>query len=333
MTPEPSPRRPIGTDQLTLVPPARLGRVLGEARERAGAGRDALAAASGGEFTVADLAAVESGIVEHDVARLERLLELYAADPSELLPGRAELVIDLDAGTVAAGSYHGRLDAPADRPDDVLARYLAFVYEMRGLPSGTPIPVRTVDLEVLAATLRLPTDDIAGRLDVLMAEPAGLVDRWRERLSRRVLVAGAAAVIAVGVAGVLVLSGGDDTAVIGADAGTRVAAVVSAELTGSDPDAADAPQPAPTPEADVPEVGDPLVVENPADAPQPAPTPEADVPEIGDPLVVENPGAEAPAVDAPGGPLVVDESAPQPAPTPEADVPEIGDPLVVENDG
>lgn len=261
---------------------------------------------------------------------------LHRVEPSEVVPGRAELVIDLDEGTVSAGPWSAAVPSDGTDPDEVLTRYLALLYEMRDLDPGTPIPLRSLDVSVLSRALTLPALDVEQRLQVLMTPDDGRVERMRRLLSRRLLVPAAGVVVAATAAGVLVLLPGTspaDGATIGADLGrvtggsvATALSVPDADLAGAvgnarpavpvevdgiadappGPDAATAPDvPAPDPATDP----DPATESDPITDPQAAP-PGADTPEIGEGLTVEN-------------------ADPQVAP-PGADVPEIGDALTVE---
>jgi hypothetical protein len=60
--------------------------------------------------------------------------------------------------------------ARSETPQDVLSEYLSFVYSMRGLEPGTPIPLRRGDLEVLESVTGWTTDQIHLYLHDLMLE-------------------------------------------------------------------------------------------------------------------------------------------------------------------
>jgi hypothetical protein len=252
----------------TTVPLRRLGVLLRDARLAAGEALDAVAARSDGRFDVLALIDVEAGqhhLTDDDVTAL---LANYRADPGDLLASRSTLVIDLQEGTVAAGSWSTSFPPDADDPDEVLSRYLALLYEMRGLEPGTAIPLRNLDISVLSSALALPAPIVHERL-VVMMEPGDLrVQRSRRLLRRRVLVPAAGLVVAATTVGVLIFSPAAEPT-----PGTEVGRVVGS--------VAGTPQVAP-PGADEPELGDGLTIE----APQVAP-PGADEPELGDGLTIE----------------------------------------------
>ena len=110
------------------------------------------------------------------------MVELYGVDPDELLPGRHELVVDLDQRELAAAGHTQPLAGSAPTADEVLASYLSLVYTLRSTAPGTPLSLRQGDLDVLARALALATPEVEHRLRDLMAEPAAEV-------RRRVLVA------------------------------------------------------------------------------------------------------------------------------------------------
>lgn len=93
-----------------------------------------------------------------------------------------DLLVDLDRGVVEAGGRRTTV-AGADA-DGVLDGYLALVYELRDVEPGMTIPIREVDLGLLADALEWRAEEIERELIELMrehgdAEPAG---RGRRRL-------------------------------------------------------------------------------------------------------------------------------------------------------
>lgn len=120
-------------------------------------------------------------------------------------PERVKLIVDLDVGRLAAGSVSRSLAGPSPTPDQVLATYLSLVYTVRNAEPGTPLVLRRGDLDVLAEVLRLSEPDVQRRLDELMVEPHGEVQRGRQLLRRRVLVPAVGIVVAVTALGALVL--------------------------------------------------------------------------------------------------------------------------------
>jgi hypothetical protein len=279
----------------TTVPLRRLGALLRDARLSANDDLAAVAGRSGGRFDPVGLLAVEEGdrhLTDDDVAAL---LALYGADPGELVAARSTLVIDLGEGTVAAGSWSTSLPPGSDDPDEVLARYLALLYEMRGLAPGTPIPLRTLDISVLANALALPAPAVQERLVVLMEPGDQRVEHARRLLSRRILVPAAGLVVAATAAGLLLFSPSAPEPTTGTELGRAVGSVVDTPVLAPEPDttiasgpgitgSTVAPQEAP-PGADEPELGDGLTIER--DSPSVPTPPAADDPELGEALTIE----------------------------------------------
>ena len=193
------------TDVLTLVPSWRLGYLLREARQREGwTLADVAARAESGD--VERLAAVERGEVPLGEPELERIVALYAIDPAELVPGRTDLVVDLDRHHLATAGHTQALAGAAPTADEVLASYLSLVYTLRRTRPGGRVPLRQADLDVLARALALAAPDVEHRLVGLMAVPTDLVHERSRFLRARVLVPAAGVLVAVTVAGAIVVS-------------------------------------------------------------------------------------------------------------------------------
>ncbi len=192
-------------DTLSLVPPARFGRLLAEARWEHGVSLESLARLTTGRFDVADLAAIEAGrrpLGDDDIALLSGAYGVHVE--SSLRPRRTQLVVDFDEGFLAAGQHRRALD-PAAAADDVLIRYLGLIVALRGAVPGTPIPLRQHDLEVLADVLLIEPDEVEDRLALLMTNPRDRVGRRVRRLSRRSVVPRAGILVAATGEGLLVL--------------------------------------------------------------------------------------------------------------------------------
>ena len=270
----------MGTDGTILVPPRRLGALLRQAR--LDAGRELADLAADCDLTVVDLDDLEHGRLTVDDVLLARLIELYGVEDATLVPERSELVIDLDEGRIAV---HGtddpdtRVPGEAVAPDLVLARYLALVYRLRDIPLGTAVPLRDVDLAVLAAALELPSDDVQARLRRLMGNDQ-TVERDHRRIRRRLLLPLVGVVIAVTGVGTLLLVAAGDRA-------GQAPATTTAVDTGAAREAGPS-TPAVTVPAVSPSIGDAAVVEAPAVAPTGA-SPATVPTEIGDAAVQDGP--------------------------------------------
>lgn len=190
----------------TLVPPRRLGALLRRARQAAGLELTDLVAES--TLSLVELEDVEQGRRRLDSTQLEALLDLYGVEPTGLLPERARLVIDLDEGRISVDQTG--VDVAEERgPDAILARYLALVYRLRGLDIGTPIPLRDVDVELLATALVLDGSEVERRLQRLIEEESTVADAQR-RIRRQFLVPLAGVVIGATAAGTVILVAEDD---------------------------------------------------------------------------------------------------------------------------
>jgi hypothetical protein len=223
-----------------LGPPVRLGRLLRDARLSQRETVAELVHRSGLAFDEEWFVNVELGRVELDEPLVRWLGELYGVKSSELVPARSELVIDLSEGWVSAGDER-RLVRSAE-PDRILTDYLALVYLLRGLPAGTPISLRDMDVTVLSDALRRKPSDIRARLDRLIdAESAPVVERTSV-LRRRLVVPVAGILVGLTAVGGLLLvrsagAGADDSSddMIGVGAGATVPTVEIGEAVVLEP--------------------------------------------------------------------------------------------------
>lgn len=198
------------TAPLALVPTWRLGSLLRDARERTGLTVDNVAAASD-RFDASGLADLEAGARPLTDDDLQHVVSLYGVDPDSLVPGRTDLVVDLDENRLATAGHTQPLAGPAPTTDEVLASYLSLVYTLRSTVPGTRVPLRDADLDVLARALALATPDVERRLEGLMANPTVQLEMQSRLLRARVLVPAAGILIAVTVGGALIVSSRSDT--------------------------------------------------------------------------------------------------------------------------
>ncbi len=216
----------------TLVPPLRLGRLLAEARSSAGLTVDDIADRAGGLLEVQQLEGAEGGTLPLDDHLIEALIAAYGVEIGELVPERAQLIIDLDEGHIAVADGVAPLDQP-NSPDHVLARYLGLVYALREMPAGSPIALRDVDVSVLGAALDLHDNEVERRLRGLIDTSLPEVNRLASMFRHRLLIPMAGVVLGATAVGTLLLVRNDA-----------------------------APTPAPTTTI---ELGGPIVVERPGD--------------------------------------------------------------------
>ncbi len=196
---------PVNATELSLVPSWRLGSLLRRQREAAGRTVDQVAGGSP-TWSAADLLAIEHGDANLTDGDILAVVELYGVDPDELLPGRHELVVDLDQCELAAAGHTQALAGTAPTADEVLASYLSLVYTLRSATPGTPLSLRQGDLDVLSRALALATPEVEHRLRDLMVEPATEIHRRSSLLRARVLLPAAGVLVALCVGGALVVS-------------------------------------------------------------------------------------------------------------------------------
>ena len=193
-----------------LVPPRRLGWLLRQARLAGGLELDELSSRAG--LSVAELDDIEHGRRNLEGIRVDLLVAAYGVEGPELVPERSRLVIDLDAGQISVHQTAFGLD-PTSGPDAVLARYLALVYRLRNMPIGSRLPLRDVDLDVLATALELVDTDVERRLDRLMATETA-VEQDQRRIRRQLLYPLVGVMVAATGIGTLVLVARDDAPVL-----------------------------------------------------------------------------------------------------------------------
>jgi hypothetical protein len=164
----------------------RLGRLLGAARQTSGETLDDLVRRCGLAYEADFFAGIEAGEVALDESLVRWLAQVYGVESGVLVPARARLIIDLDEGHVAIGEQ--RIEFDAADPDAILRNYLALLYLLRGLPVGTPIPLRNADLGVLSDALRVPVRDVSLSLGKMMSAHTDVVREHARGLHRRLVV-------------------------------------------------------------------------------------------------------------------------------------------------
>ncbi len=162
-------------------------------------------------------ATVEAGGATLDESLVRWLTDLYGVEAGLLVPARSRLIIDLDEGHVALGERRFAIDGV--EPDAILTNYLALVYSLRGLPVGTPIPLRNVDLTVLSDALRIPSRDLSMSLGRMMSSDTDMVREHARGLHRRLVVPVAGILVGLTAIGGLLLVRSDTA---GANGGSPV---------------------------------------------------------------------------------------------------------------
>lgn len=191
-----------------LVPPVRLGRLLGEARLTKGESLEDLSRRCGLAFDERWFADVESGQVELDEPTVRWLSEVYGIQSSTLVPARSELIIDLNEGNVRVGQT--KVDLKAQRPERVLVSYLALVHALRDVPIGSPLLLRQIDIGVLSEALRKSERSIESELGRLLAAENPVVGKRILGLRRRLIVPVAGILVGLTAVGGLLLVQSND---------------------------------------------------------------------------------------------------------------------------
>jgi hypothetical protein len=129
----------------------------------------------------------------------------YRTTLDELLPARAQVVLDLERGRLLVADEVTELDG-APTPDEVLGAYLSLVYALRRAEPGTPVVLRGFDVAVLARALDLAEPEVERRLERLMVAPSAEVNRLTRLLRNKLAVPiVGAVVVATALGTVLVL--------------------------------------------------------------------------------------------------------------------------------
>jgi transcriptional regulator with XRE-family HTH domain len=185
----------------TLVPTRRLGTLLRHARVAAGLELADLIDVAG--MSITELDDIEHGRRDLDDSMLAALVRSYGIEDAGLVPERSRLVIDLDAGRIAVNQADLELDVTSG-PDAILARYLALVYRLRGLPIGSSLQLRDIDLDVLSVALELASTDVETRLHRLMDDETTVANDQR-RIRRQLLMPLVGIIVAATAIGTVVL--------------------------------------------------------------------------------------------------------------------------------
>lgn len=203
-----------------LVPPVRLGRLLSQVREAQGRTPSDLARGCGLAYDESWFAQLEAGRLTLDEPLVKWVSALYGVDAGELAPSRSRLIIDLDEGVIAVGARSVPLPGGQHVPtfDQVLTNYLALVYLLRGIDVGRPIPLREIDVDVLAHSLQRNRRDVQSTLGRLISNESTSVATRSSQLRRRVIVPVAGILVSLTAVGGLLLVRATDSDAMGDDA-------------------------------------------------------------------------------------------------------------------
>lgn len=193
-----------------LIPAHRFGALLAETRLAHGMDLDAIAVQSGGIFTAAELAMIETGntVVREDVLPL--LSKLYRVPCAEVVPHRAKLCLDVGARYLRVAGHETQLESVQHQA--ILDRYLSLLYLVRGIePGSAQIPLRGDDLAILEASLLERSELIEEQLLAAMAANDPELVSLLERLKKKLWVPGAGLFVgAVGLGALVFASSSDD---------------------------------------------------------------------------------------------------------------------------
>ena len=153
-------------------------------------------------FAPVELGRFESGDQTLPSSERDLVVGAYGVTLDALVPGRAQVVVDLEAGELVVAGERVRL-ARDPGPDEVLAAYLSLVYTLRRAQPGRPIVLRAFDVAVLARGLDLARPEVDRRLRTLMVEPVGAPPAVGRRRRRLVLLVGTVVAVAAIVLGVM----------------------------------------------------------------------------------------------------------------------------------
>ncbi len=297
------------TDTRPVDGTALLGDLLVTVRQRSGSTLDDLSATSG--IDRERIAGVESGRHDLTADELSAVLESYGVRAATGRLSSLLVEVDLDGGWVAMRRVRRPwLDQPA--ADSNLLSYLCLLHDLRSLPAGSQIPLRSIDLSLLRASLAIRRSEVTDRLGRLDGR---LSDGLRQ--NRSLITAAALAGVAVA-AGAIILIPPAVEAKSRSGSAPAVGSSPTVQMVERTVDDADRIAP-PHTEAEI-EIGTALVVERDAApaAVTSAAVPAADVPaadapavetespdpliDIGTALVIERPTADEPYPPQPSTP-------------------------------
>lgn len=169
---------------VSLLPPRRLGRLLGHARARLGMALPSVSLALRGRMSPAAIRDLELGKARTTDEEVEALCAIYGISLGNLIPQRMRLILDREEGLIRAGDLEWDISTAFDERD-LLLRYLALIYELRGVKTGRLIIPREDDLVTLSQTLERTPNSIRLSIEQLMRMARGELDGLREELTAK----------------------------------------------------------------------------------------------------------------------------------------------------
>jgi len=203
---------PVAVDP--LVPAARLGALLVARRAATGLDVVDMAQRSNGMFTPAFLEGAERGRVELDDDVIGHLVGLYEVHTGQVVPARTELILDIDEHQLSVGDTAITFDSMY--PRDVLSRYVALIYRLRGQTFGSKLTLREADIAVLGESLGFADIDVRREIEDLIEAPESVKNA--KAVGKGRIIAAAGILVGATAFGSLVLVGNP----VGNDAPTEV---------------------------------------------------------------------------------------------------------------
>ena len=190
---------------LPLVSPTRLGPLLAQQRVERSQTRTDVAAQSpsvGLALDEVNVWSIEEGLVASDDSTLAGLLALYQLAPGAADRRRTRLVVDLDDDLLWANQAPGQSEA--ESPQVLLRRFAALLHVLRGSLPGSPMPIRSDDIDLLGLSTGIGEQQIEAWLADLI-DSDELTACWRG-LRNRVRIPAAGVLVGIGSMGPLVLA-------------------------------------------------------------------------------------------------------------------------------
>lgn len=185
-----------------LVPHRRLGAMLAQRREMHGYDLADMARRSMGQFSSAELAAIEAGELVLDDAQIEALSLIYEFNSMPPSAQRSRLIIADDEDlptTLSADDFTDELVI------SVMQRYVALLHLLRSKPVGEILQMRADDAAMLAGAFNRTEADVRDMLERIMVHDTEIVENHAERMRRRLVVPAAGLLVGPTPAGMLVL--------------------------------------------------------------------------------------------------------------------------------
>ncbi len=196
------------SQDLSLIPPARFGLFMGEARRMLGMSHADLAAALSDILSVVELRLLETGRFHPTESQVRRIALCLGMTLEQSVQARVRLVVDSEQGQMVTGGTVATF-VPHAATDDVLLSYLSCVTMCRRVRPGSYISPRTDDLEVLAVALDQSPMWVRQRLIVLARQERDRIRIRVRTVERQSAIPGLGLFVAFTTVGALLLVDAD----------------------------------------------------------------------------------------------------------------------------